>query len=91
MPPGKKKRSVSGASDTSEFTKHESQAVEGECLARSPDHSAERKCARAKGVGLAERASANPEGALRRSKLARCFEIFAAVSETQAENSAYKQ
>ena len=42
MPPGKKKRSVSGASDTSEFTKHESQAVEGECLARSPGHSAER-------------------------------------------------
>ena len=42
VPPGKEKRSVSGASDTSEFTKHESQSVEGECLARSPGHSAER-------------------------------------------------
>ena len=42
MPPGKEMRSVSGASDTSEFTKQESQSVEGECLLRSPDHSAER-------------------------------------------------
>ena len=41
MPPVKEKRSVSGASDTSEFTNHEPQSVEDKCLERCPHRSTE--------------------------------------------------